>query len=621
MKKILIKAGAILLPAAAGLSVVACGNTDEEKVVFRLGQGKGWPLSLSLQKIIGYYNETFKNDPDFLTIRFEFADDFKYKDSKGKEVKVPGHNTYSEYQLIKNVAHAIESKDNKKVPNIVLGDQSGAYILNQNKQLLDISDTGITKKSFSKNIANLHSILAGQGQTETIYNIPFDNADTDSLQLNLKVLLKMFEIIKSGGGKIEDENVDGIIKKVYDSKDKGNKLPEQSIWHALKAKNGENSKKVFDGLTVSNKTFTSIKDIRYLAAKFTDGVEIEKGKINDNTISGEVLSIDYQQSTFFKELHAKIEDKNKAIFELDKDKNVKYNLIDDADVKNKFKELWEDYNKSIKRVEQTPSGKDDKDKKVFQSMKYMFTQTKEWGSWQIFRFQSAISFAASVGAYQNKITQFTKTHPYFEQSIKDDPKFLTNNASEHDVLMLPQVTGTKDGKHKIFHEGGSSIIAIDSKNEKVNKAIKKFLKWIYTGKNKVSGEEEENWYTIARTSGYIMPLASVVTSATNDKIKGIIKELEGKLKDKKSEELMTTFEPDYFKLNMLRSAQLSLESLLNVENGNVVAKPAVTDDKSSQMSNTVLQAMIEQTELDRNKEFKAKTAEELITAFEQTKKQ
>ncbi|WP_282829723.1 hypothetical protein [Mycoplasmopsis bovis] len=254
-------------------------------------------------------------------------------------------------------------------------------------------------------------------------------------------------------------------------------------------------------------------------------------------------------------------------------------------------------------------------------MKYMFTQTKEWGSWQIFRFQSAISFAASVGAYQNKITKFTKNHPYFEQSIKNDPKFLTNNASEHDVLMLPQVTRTKDGKHSIFHEGGSSIIAIDSKNERVNKAIKKFLRWIYTGKNKVSGEEEDNWYTIARTSGYIMPLASVVKKETNDKIKGEIKELEGKLKDKTSQELMTTSDPDYFRLNMLRSAQLSLESLLKVEKGEVVAKPAVTDDKTSQMSNTVLQAMIEQTELDRNREFKAKTAEELIKSFEQTKKQ
>lgn len=372
MKKFLIKAGAILLPATAGLSVVACGNTEEEKVVFRLGQGKGWPLSLSLQKVIGYYNEEFKKDKDFLPVRFEFADDFKYKDSKGKEVEVKGHNEYGEYQLLKKVAHAIESKDNKKVPNIVLGDQSGAYILTQNKQLLDISDTGITNKTFSKSIADLHSILAGQGQTETIYNIPFDNADTDSVQLNLKVLHKMFEIIKSGGGKIEDENVEGIIKKVYDSKSKGNQLPEQSIWHALEAK----TKEVFKDLTVNNKTFTSIKDIRDLAAKFTQGVKIEQSKINDNTISGEVLSIDYQQNTFFKELHAKIEGEKKAIFELDKDKNVKYNLIDDADVKNKFKELWEDYNNSIKRVEQTPAGKDEKDKKVFQSMKYMFIDSK-----------------------------------------------------------------------------------------------------------------------------------------------------------------------------------------------------------------------------------------------------
>lgn len=32
----------------------------------------------------------------------------------------------------------------------------------------------------------------------------------------------MFEIIEFGGGKIEDKDKDGIIKKVYDLKNKGN---------------------------------------------------------------------------------------------------------------------------------------------------------------------------------------------------------------------------------------------------------------------------------------------------------------------------------------------------------------------------------------------------------------
>lgn len=49
-----------------------------------------------------------------------------------------------------------------------------------------------------------------------------------------------------------------------------------------------------------------------------------------------------------------------------------------------------------------------------------------------------------------------------------------------------------------------------------------------------------------------MLLVLVVISVINDKIKGIIKELEGKLKDKKFEDLMIIFEFDYFKLNMLR---------------------------------------------------------------------
>lgn len=50
---------------------------------------------------------------------------------------------------------------------------------------------------------------------------------------------------------------------------------------------------MFDGLIVSNKIFILIKDIRDLVVKFIDGVEIEKGKINDNIISGEVFLIDY----------------------------------------------------------------------------------------------------------------------------------------------------------------------------------------------------------------------------------------------------------------------------------------------------------------------------------------
>lgn len=50
---------------------------------------------------------------------------------------------------------------------------------------------------------------------------------------------------------------------------------------------------MFEGLIVSNKIFEFIKDIRDLVVKFIEGVEIEKDKINDNIILGEVFLIDY----------------------------------------------------------------------------------------------------------------------------------------------------------------------------------------------------------------------------------------------------------------------------------------------------------------------------------------
>ncbi|MBY7703731.1 hypothetical protein JIY74_26040 [Vibrio harveyi] len=51
------------------------------------------------------------------------------------------------------------------------------------------------------------------------------------------------------------------------------------------------------------------------------------------------MSIDYQEQAFLKELHTKIEDKEKSAFQLDQNKKVKYNLIDDSEFKKEFKSL------------------------------------------------------------------------------------------------------------------------------------------------------------------------------------------------------------------------------------------------------------------------------------------
>ncbi|WP_434336065.1 P68 family surface lipoprotein [Mycoplasma capricolum] len=623
MRKKLLGLSAMALTMTTPFVAIAC-SFKSDRVLFSLAQGSGWPLARSLKPLVEYYNNNFKNDKDFVPVKFSFAD------NKNKDPDVETHSIYTEFNLIKKVKEDMETGNIKALPNIILGAQSGAYIINQDQRLLDVSDQGINKDLFSSKIADLHSVLAGQSDTNKLYNIPFDNADTDSVHYNLKLMKKMFDLIEEGGGTV-DKNID-IYKKSKESEDgkKGNEIPKKSIWYALKVKqkkNGTNNSSINGGslknIKVDAQTFQSIKKLRELAANFVDGVEIDKSKVTKDTLHGEVFSIDYQEDVFLKELHSKIEN---PVFELNKNNkdnkknpSVKYNLVNDQTTKSEFKSLWEDWSKTIKRIEN--KGDSALNKSVFQSMKFMANADKEWGSWNIFRFQSAFSLAASVGAHQNKITQLTRNHPYFKDDVLKDPNFDTNNAKEADVFMDSQITPLKENKNNtmstntvnnqgIFHEGGSSIIPINVKNEKLNQGTKKFLKWVYTGKNKINKEEEENWLTLAKTSGYIMPLKSVVKEATVKKLEEIVKELENKLKEKED----LSKDPRYFTLNMLRSSLLSLKSLVKLEENKVIAKAVATDDRTSEMTGHIAKALINQTNIDGKTDTNAET---LISQFDQ----
>ncbi|WP_434338043.1 P68 family surface lipoprotein [Mycoplasma capricolum] len=623
MRKKLLGLSAMALTMTTPFVAIAC-SFKSDRVLFSLAQGSGWPLARSLKPLVEYYNNTFKNDKDFVPVKFSFAD------NKNKDPDVETHSIYTEFNLIKKVKEDMETGNIKALPNIILGAQSGAYIINQDQRLLDVSDQGINKDLFSSKIADLHSVLAGQTDTNKLYNIPFDNADTDSVHYNLKLMKKMFDLIEEGGGTVKKEL--DIYKRAQasESDNKGNKIPEKSIWNALKVKqpknrtNGGTSSNGNGGslkdINIDEQTFQSIKLLRELASKFVDGVEIDSSKIKDDTLSGEVFSIDYQEEEFYKELHSKISD-DKSIFELEKNESnlnpkIKYNLVNDESIKNEFKTLWKEWSDSIKRTEDKSKG--ETNKKVFQSMKFMANADKEWGSWNIFRFQSAFSLAASVGAHQNKISSLTKNHPYFGKDILDDPNFNINNAKEADVFMDSQITplitktnNTSSNTNKgIFHEGGSSIIPINVANEKLNLGTKKFLKWIYTGKNKILKVEEDNWLTLAKTSGYIMPLKTVVNNETIKKLEDLVTKLETELKNK--DDLIK--EPSYFTLNMLRSSLLSLKSLVKLEENKVVAKAVVTDDRTAEITGHVSKALINQTNIDGNTTTEA---DMLIKQFEQ----
>lgn len=54
-----------------------------------------------------------------------------------------------------------------------------------------MSDVGVNKDLFESNIANLHSKLSGQ-DADKLYNLPFDNADIDSVVYNLDLMRLIF---------------------------------------------------------------------------------------------------------------------------------------------------------------------------------------------------------------------------------------------------------------------------------------------------------------------------------------------------------------------------------------------------------------------------------------------
>ncbi len=601
------------LMALAPIVAAKCGGGNETKsIVFQIGHRKSWPLSGGLAPFAEYYNKTFKGQKDFMPVKMSYADD---------------HNTTSEFVLARRAKDNIESGNFKDVPNIILGAQSGAYVINQYNRLMDLGDVGIKKDIFNQSIADLHSILSGQADKSRVYNIPFDNADTDALAFNLDALHFMLEMIEKGKGEV-DWNAD-IPKRAKEAAQPGvgNDLPQKSIWRALKLKEGE----PFKGFKVDEKTFKSMEKIRELAVKFHEGTTLDESKVDADTITGEVLSIDYNAQAFLKEFKSRIgKTENDVIWKLvltgdqKKPTRVEYNLPNNPEYVKIFKDLWDTYTtKSIKRHVK----KINENSKVFSSIKYMEHGIQEWGSWNIREFKSAISILASVGTNQRMLSGVSRK---LFSKLKDGTPvkdFEKNNAKFEDVYLLPQLTVMSEGKDQIFAEGGSSILAVDTSKERdtntpENRATKKFLSWLYTGKNTHTGTEEENWKTFAKLSGYIMPLKNVISDANEKWMKEEIDRLLKEVREIEKKPNATEAEKEvankkFFTLNNLRSALVSLQSILNLEKNKdkVLVKASVTDDATSQIAGSIDKALYRSTIHDGQE---IASADKLVEGFKQS---
>ncbi|QJR43579.1 hypothetical protein HLA87_02130 [Mycoplasma miroungigenitalium] len=589
-----------VLPVISSMPVLAasCSGNEQKtdkKVIFSMAHSKTWPLPLALNPLIDYYNDSHKNEKGFIKVEPLYAETT---------------NIYKEFDLIKDVKQNIETGEISKLPNLILGAQASAYILNQGKDLLDLNSYGINKALFSTKIANLHAKLAGQDDTDKIYNIPFDNADTDALLFNLDLMNLIFELIKQGGGHVDEAS--DIYAKATEASKKGNDVPANSIFKALKVKQN-----AFKGWKVDDSTFKSIESIREFSKKFHDGVELDSSKINKGTIDGEILSIDYQDQVFIKELTEN--NKNKSIFSLEKtnDKNeptkVKYNIVADEEIKSKFTNLWNSYKDTVARQEFSVGGS----KHSFYSIKYMKNQLAEWGNWDILQYKTAISFAASVGANMSKQTVWA--HKYFVELAKaaTEEQYKTFSTDD-DVLLKGQVLST--GK-KVFSEGGSSLIPIKSNDKELNDATAKFVNWLYKGENDLleKGKMEDNWKTFAKTSGYIIPLKSVITEKGIHWIEREISKLTKNVKENESK--LSTFDEtqkakwvsDSLAINYLKSAKVSLESMLLFEKENdIVAVDNALNDKTSSIMSIIDKELLKQTNKDKED---SKSAEQMLEAF------
>ncbi|MCS4536602.1 glycerol ABC transporter substrate-binding protein [Mycoplasma sp. CSL7475-4] len=573
-------------------------NTKNKQVLFQTPQGKSWPLSLGVIPLVNYYNETQQNKPGFLPVKLEFFEDHKF---------------FQEFPLIKNVKEKIETNAKiEKIPNLILGAQSGAYVLSQDDRLLDVSDAGITTSIFDPKIAKIHSQLAGKDDADQLYNLPFDEADIDAVRFNLDLLDLILNLIKNGGGTINEEA--DIVKRARKATTVGNSVPENSIFKLLSVK----SDTQFSGYTVDDSTFASLEKIREFANKVYDGVNLATDSINQNTISGHILAIDYQEDAFLKELQGIIGDN--SIFELEKtgDSNeptrIKYNITRNEAVKNKFKELWNVYKDAASKKTEVAYGSDSINKKAFQAVKYMANGYSEWGTHDIAKWKTVISFAASVGNNQSHKTKFSKG--FFVGFQKDSLDAFEKYAEFEDQYILPQVNIVGPNKSNVYWEGGSSLLPIKSSDPALNEGTKAFLNWLYLGTNDTlnKGTFEPNWLTLAKTTGYIIPLKDVINDQTKQSLLAEHDKQRAIQNNESLSEEERTKAHEY--ADYLSSAWISLTSILKLQDPelNIKAVQLPTDDTTANIINLLGKELIGQTNISSSDS--AKTDEEMVKAIE-----
>ncbi|MDW2920735.1 P68 family surface lipoprotein [Mesomycoplasma ovipneumoniae] len=586
----------LLLSPSLFLIASACGvseNTIDPKtqVVMTTSQGPFWPLIFGLnvygknQKgLIPYYNQKFKDDPDFAPVRLVLSDESKANTQK---------------QTTENIKKLLDTNSDQ-LPSIVLEDSSTASVLQEHNRLLEIKSDKLNPGLFKDQIVEeYNSFNFGENK---FYNIPFNINDVDSLRFNLDNLRIILDLVKKGSGKV-DESTE-IYKKAQESAQKGNSTPENSFFSNLEVKSAD----IFKDLNVNQDTFSNIEEAFDFSTKFIDGVKIKAdAKLDENTPNSAIFHIDYSDLTFHKNIISKT---GKKFWE-PKGEDLTFNIATDTSLQDEFKKTYEKFTNTNKKIEQKV-GQQTKILQAFQFKNFKGTGIGEWGGHDILQYRAVFGYDPGVGIKQSIDTQTTRN-----LFADKKPELAKGFATFNDVFATNQpLKSHKNSPFFVYNSGGSSLIPIKTDTKKINKAAIKFLEWLFTGQNDIDkpGTMVDNADYLMENTGYFLPTKAVVTAEKLEQVKKKYQEYYDKIvdfesKNKKSIELVGEDAKKidwslYEKMANLRSVIISMESMLNAFKEDSSKVKILSDNgnfKQAKISTTITDSLIESTKFENSK--------------------
>ncbi|VEU67875.1 P68 family surface lipoprotein [Mycoplasmopsis pulmonis] len=489
---------------------------QRKQIIFASSQPKWFHLMYALKDLIEIYNNDYKNDEDFLPVKL-----MSHEQTLAK----------SEHQLALETIDKIE-QNNPESPNIILSDKYGALFLKRKNKILDINSD--LKELINQEILDFHnSEFCQDYQNKKVYDLPFNITNLDTIIFNLNIMNRLFELIKEGGGFVDEQS--SIFVKSKNSIDKENSLAKKSFFNLIKVKD----KDIFKGWKVDDSTFRSIENALEFSSKFWDGVFVDSDLVDQSTLNATIFSMDYHLQLFLKSFDNYEQNLSNyqdiKLWNLSKTKDEIIFNFKDPQVKLSLEKIYNTYKQNLRNVEIK--------NKNFSSIKYLGFDDG-WTNTIIRSYQCAFAFGPSVGKRN--------------LSWKKEE----NLALKKDVLHERQVRffSDKNKEKTTYFKGGSSLVLIDT-NQRENRATLKFVNWLYNGKIESLNMNVSDF--IIENSGYFLPLKTIIN-------KQFLKELEQKLKDKKILIEKTSDEKLKDKLfiqaNYLESSILSLADLLDYLN-------------------------------------------------------